>query len=263
MPNSVISIGYRSFYGCGLTSITIPSSVTFIGGEAFYGCGKLIEITNYQTAPPNGISSIFSGFDRSKCTLFVPAEAVVSYLSTDWKQFKVGVIGDVTTIYGLAETLIWTLSEDGVLTVKGVGDMPEHYSGGISGVIPTGPYPSWDLYNTWDTYSKSIKHAIIEEGVSRIGRMAFGHVYVYSDYSNLTFVSISSSVTSIGDVAFNNCVNLTTIINYRETPQTINESIFYGVNKTDCILFVPAGSEDAYRSADGWSDFENIQTITE
>lgn len=39
IPNSVVSIGQESFYGCTeLTCITIPNSVTKIGRAAFYGC---------------------------------------------------------------------------------------------------------------------------------------------------------------------------------------------------------------------------------
>jgi hypothetical protein len=38
---------------------------------------------------------------------------------------------------------------------------------------------------------------------------------------------------------------------------------FEGINKIGCTLFVPAGSEIAYRTADGWKDFVNIKRIIE
>lgn len=45
IPNSVISIGNRSFESChGLTSIIIPSSVTIIGASAFEYCSSLTDI---------------------------------------------------------------------------------------------------------------------------------------------------------------------------------------------------------------------------
>lgn len=45
IPNSVTSIGVRSFSGCsGLTSITIPNSVTSIGKWAFRNCSGLTDI---------------------------------------------------------------------------------------------------------------------------------------------------------------------------------------------------------------------------
>ena len=77
LPNSLIDIGSRAFYGCkalmsitipdsvtyiydsvfknctGLTSITIPDSVTRIGYETFSGCTGLTNITI-----PNGVTII-------------------------------------------------------------------------------------------------------------------------------------------------------------------------------------------------------------
>ena len=54
IPNSVTSIGDKTFYLCkSLQSVTIPNSVTKIGDEAFYLCESLQSITI-----PNSITSI-------------------------------------------------------------------------------------------------------------------------------------------------------------------------------------------------------------
>ena len=54
IPNSVTSIGYKSFYGCsGLTSVSIPNTVTSIGDYAFSDCFRLKSITI-----PNSVTSI-------------------------------------------------------------------------------------------------------------------------------------------------------------------------------------------------------------
>ena len=54
IPNSVTSIGGKTFYLCkSLQSVTIPNSVTKIGDEAFYLCESLQSITI-----PNSITSI-------------------------------------------------------------------------------------------------------------------------------------------------------------------------------------------------------------
>ena len=36
---------------------------------------------------------------------------------------------------------------------------------------------------------------------------------------------------------------------------------FEDVNKAECVLYVPAGSESNYRAAEGWKDFVNIKEI--
>ena len=57
IPNSVTSIGNRTFFGCSsLTSVTIPSSVTSIGVLAFYLCTGLTSVTI-----PNSVTSIGDG----------------------------------------------------------------------------------------------------------------------------------------------------------------------------------------------------------
>ena len=64
IPNSVISIGYRTFLRCSnLASITIPNSVTSIGDYAFSGCSGLtsISIPNSVTSIANGAFSGCSG----------------------------------------------------------------------------------------------------------------------------------------------------------------------------------------------------------
>ena len=38
-------------------------------------------------------------------------------------------------------------------------------------------------------------------------------------------------------------------------------SIFEGVDKETCILYVPEGSVELYKAADVWKDFVNILTI--
>ena len=37
--------------------------------------------------------------------------------------------------------------------------------------------------------------------------------------------------------------------------------VFEGINKSLCTLKVPKGSKDAYRQADGWKDFVNIEEV--
>jgi len=86
--------------------------------------------------------------------------------------------------------------------------------------------------------------------------------------SKLTSVHIPATVTAIYDNAFVNCSELTSIYEYSTTPipftsdnRTDSWSVFYNVNKTNCTLFVPAGSKNAYQNASQWKDFKNISEM--
>ena len=53
LPNSVIRIFDRSFWGCGLSSVTIPCTAAKIDGNAFAGCRNLYSVTNLSYIPQN------------------------------------------------------------------------------------------------------------------------------------------------------------------------------------------------------------------
>ena len=84
--------------------------------------------------------------------------------------------------------LRWYLTDNGVLTISGKGEMNDY---------------SFDNRSPW---SKSdIKRIIIGDGVTTIGEFAFNNC------STLTSVTIPNSVTEIGDYAFSGCSALTSV----------------------------------------------------
>ena len=79
--------------------------------------------------------------------------------------------------------LSWHLTDDGVLTISGIGKMNDYnYRDG----------------SPWK--NSGVKRIIIGDGVTTIGRSAF------TGCSSLTSVTIPNSVTTIGDDAFYNCI---------------------------------------------------------
>lgn len=65
------------------------------------------------------------------------------------------------------------------------------------------------------------------------------------------------TVTSIGDYAFYGCSGLASIYNYGEQPVSLEgkEDVFTGVDKSACMLYVPAKSLALYKDATEWKDF--------
>ena len=103
---------------------------------------------------------------------------------------------------------------------------------------------------------QNMTNLIIDEGVTSIGERAF------SDCSNLSTVQLPTSLKIIGERAFSNCLDLTSIYNYRENPCLLETSTFEKVNTFDCKLYVLANSVSKYRSeASGWKIFYEILPI--
>ena len=113
-------------------------------------------------------------------------------------------VGEVMDSGTFGDNLSWTLTDDGMLTISGTGDMP-------------------DLFNLppWVLYGPSIKKAVINSGVTSIGDSAFYYC------NNLTSVTIGNSVTSIGNSAFYGCSNLTNVT-IGNSVTSIGNSAFYG-----------------------------------
>lgn len=96
-----------------------------------------------------------------------------------------------------------------------------------------------------------ITDLVIPEGVTTIHDIAFFCC------SFLSSVTIPNSVTCIGECAFSNCPGLQCV-----TSLAVNPPQLYGAfNNYDIPLFVPAGSVEAYKTTNPWSNFNNIYAI--
>ena len=104
--------------------------------------------------------------------------------------------------------------------------------------------------NTYEDGKGIIK---FDGDVTSIGNGAF-----YS-CTNLTSVTIPNSVTSIGDYAFTNCTYLKTITCEAENPPTLGA---YNYLSNVTVVYVPAGSVEAYKAATNWTQYASkIQHI--
>ena len=99
----------------------------------------------------------------------------------------------------------------------------------------------------------NLKKVNIPEGVTSIGDYTFKSC-------NLHHVTIPERVTDIGYQAFDSCIRLDTLTVLSENPPAIDDEVFDP--RSGMVVFVPKGSETAYKNAEGWKDFE-IKIIIE
>ena len=96
-----------------------------------------------------------------------------------------GLSANAETSGTCGPNLTWHLTDDGVLTISGKGEMYDY---------------SYDNRAPWGNSREKVKQIIIGDDATTIGEDAF------RDCSNLTSVTIPNSVTTIGNSAFKDCI---------------------------------------------------------
>ena len=139
------------------------------------------------------------------------------------------------------------------LVISGTGDM-DHYSTSNS------ENPRW-YWAPWEGWRYIISALSLSEGITTIG------AYAFELCPNITKVTIPSTVTAIGTGAFNakgftsiTC-KATTPPKMVESPKTSTTKHIFQDADFSIPLYVPSGSVVAYKKADYWKDFTNIQAI--
>lgn len=238
IPDSVTTIGYAAFSGCtSLISCTLGSGLTEINSSAFQGCTSLRSIVI-----PSGVTYIRS-VTFSNCSGLTSVTIPNTVTNIGINSFAdctsltgVSIPDSVTYIDGSA---FWGCS--GMITLTLGTGLTSIEGGAFSNCI-------------------SISGLTIPDNVTNIGYSAF------KQCSGMTELLIGSGVTSIGHHAFYNCSGLTSITCLATTPPTLEKDAPYGqsyaFNGSDCPIFVPSSSVNAYKSASEWSRYSSrIQAI--
>lgn len=83
----------------------------------------------------------------------------------------------------------------------------------------------------------------------------------FEDCTALTSVVLGSGVTSVTRFSFYGCYAIESVTVEATTPPTAFDTTFALGIYSRATLYVPKTSEEAYRQAEGWSDFTNIATF--
>jgi hypothetical protein len=223
LPSTITSIASNAFNYCsGITNISIPSSVASIESWAFGDCGNSTSIT-------------------------IPA-SVTRIDNFAFQAFNGTINVDVSnTVYSSDNGVLFDFDKSKLIQCP---------------TVIAGSYTIPSSVDTimWLAFYKCTKltgRFEIPSSVKSIGD------YAFRDCSGITGpMVIPSSVISIGNGAFYWMTSLTSIHVYKPVPVdlTTKSGVFDGINKTNCRLYVPIGTDGDYNLADKWTDFENIYT---
>lgn len=233
MLDGASEIRAYAFYKCShLEGVEIPSSVVNIGNYSFYDCTGLENVTIQQGVTNIG-ESVFRQCSSLK-SITIP-EGVTT--------IQVGTFYDCTSLKSV------TLP-NGLETIMNETFVHCDLSGEEL-VIPDGVTRIG--YSAF--FGSKVKNATIGYGVTNIENS------VFNSCAYLENVTIPSSVTNITSWSFNACSSLKSVTVLATNPPTLNNNVFNGA-PNNFLIYVPAGSVDAYKSASRWSSYGNrIQAI--
>jgi hypothetical protein len=239
------------------TSLVFPTSATLIGNSAFSSCYNITDTLKI----PAGISYIgdyaFNSCSGFKGSLVIPNG--VKSIGVGVFQQCIGLSGSLVipssiTHIGLSAFVGCTGLNGSLMleaTVQNIGDSAFMRCSFTDVTIKS---PLTRLGSNLFSMS-TIKHIVLPNSLDTIGSSAF-----YG--TNIDSVTIPASVKVIDTYAFAECASLKQITVLNPVPVSgspMGYDVFLNVSTSSCLLFVPAGSKSAYKTADQWKDFTILE----
>ena len=226
--------------GSGLGRIDIPASVKTIGNQAFSECASLTSLTI-----PSGVLTIGRSVISNCPNLgsVVVADGNPRYDSRDQCNAIIETASNTLIAGCRISTIPSGISELGASAFTSCT--------GLTRIdIPAGVKIIGDAAFS---NCSSLEEVSMPDGVVSIGHSAF------SSCTALTGITLPASLTSLDQFSFYLCDALASVTALSVTPPTGSSSMFYGSN---CPIYVPAASVEAYKAAAYWSDYaDRIQAI--
>lgn len=262
LPNNLSTIGSQAFFACDSLAgtLTFSRTTTSIGASCFAGCKSLQGIQFAGSGQLVNIGSYaFEGCTSLAGTVSIPSTLVV---------LRDGVFSRCTSLEGIKLPS----------TLQSIGNNTFFNCTSLSGDINLDKMVTRIGASAF-AECKGLTHISMPRALQQLGDAAFmncsglrGEVSIpgsilyfgkgaFSGCSGIESVILPAELTELKACAFAGCTGLKTIKVYAETPAAVDATAFAGVDCANVDLLVPEGSEEAYKSAEVWKNF-NIGTVT-
>ena len=212
------------YYQDAITKIEFGDSVTSIGNSTFNSCHSLTSIII-----PGSVTSIGN-------SAFNSCNSLTSITIPD----SVTSIGDsaFNSCYSLTSIIIPG-------SVTSIGKFAFNNCHSLTSI--TIPDSVTGIGNSVFQSCNSLTSITIPDSITSIGDSAFKSCY------SLTSIIIPGSVTSIENFAFGDCYGMAEYHLKPTTPPTLSKINTFISISSDCIIYVPQGSLEAYQTATNWA----------
>ena len=220
-PNGSINGSQNSVYANCLKKAELGEGIDNLN-NSFYGfnCLETVTIPNYTVMGNNSFSSCYS----LKFGLYPPTSVTNNTTGQYASCYSLKAISWANG-YGSFQGLNVCYGVDNAFIPKGVSQIASY------------------------AFSQTkIKNINIPNSVTKLGTSAFSNTY------NLVTLTIPAGVTSIGNSCFSNNNGMKEYHFLSATPPTLGASAFQYI-PSDCIIYVPMASVEAYRTATNWSTY--------
>ncbi len=286
LPEGMEEIGMMSLGSCALTTVNLPSTlvkldtcalqdnpftsinlknVRWVGYQCFSMCNNLNSLTS------NGLVERFDGLAFARCNgLTNPAilpegvktmEMNVFFRSPNFESLTIpstvecmegnpAYLANKCKVYRVAEgNTHFVVLDSCIYATNGYTTLPEGTAWPALTEAGTAPTALVGVPTARDN-----KVLIVPEGVTTICTQAARAV-------PLTELRLPSTLTELRKMCFTGISTITAVTCLATVPPVVGESAIAGDTYANAVLRVPQASLEAYKTAEGWRNFQHIEGI--